>query len=352
MGTPLVSILIPHHHGVAILKDCLESLRETTYRPHEVLLVDNNSSDGSRAYVRKHHPAVRIIRNSKNFGFAKASNIGIREAHGSLVVLLNNDTEVEPGWLEPLVQVFADARVGAAAPKLKSLKNRQAFDYAGAAGGFLDKFGYPFCRGRLFETVEEDTGQYDTPMDIFWATGTAMAIRKAVIAETGGIDEDFFMHMEEIDLAWRIHLRGYRIRYVPSSVVYHVGGASLKRNSFMKIYFNHRNSLLMLIKNYEWHTLLRYLPRRLMLELVTFLWALAKLNFRWAGAVFASWAWLALKGHIAMRKRIGIKNLRTLAERSLFLRLYRRSVVWKYFIEGRRTFTQLGYPGLRLPEED
>lgn len=230
-------------------------------RDVEVCVADNASTDASCEVVRKEFPSVRLVCLDRNYGFAEGYNRALQEVDAEYAVLLNSDVEVTEGWLSPLVE-FMDCypQLAACQPKILSYRNRDMFEYAGAAGGFIDRYGYPFCRGRIFDKIEKDTGQYDTPVSVFWATGAALMVRLDIYKETGGLDSRFFAHMEEIDFCWRLRSRGYGLACVSESKVYHVGGATLKKENPRKTYLNFRNNLLMLYKNLpdsELHSVMR-----------------------------------------------------------------------------------------------
>ena len=216
----------------------------------EVIVADNASTDGSIKVMQEEFPQVRTIMLEKNFGFTGGYNKAFEQIDSDLFVLINSDIEVTDGWLEPLVRWMQEhPECGACAPKLHSWQEREKFEYAGAAGGCLDLFGYPFCRGRILKTLETDHGQYDSPADVFWATGACQMVRSSLYRELGGLDDRFFAHMEEIDLCWRMQLAGYKVTVVPESMVYHVGGGTLPATSPFKLYLNFRNNLMMLENN-------------------------------------------------------------------------------------------------------
>lgn len=247
---PLVSVLVLNHNGKAFLDDLFQSLLAATYPNFAVVLIDNASTDDSVAYTREYYPGVEILETGSNGGFSHAYNLAFRHAKGRYQVLLNNDVTVDKGWLEPLVAAMeADPQLGAVQPKLVSMLDPSDFEYAGASGGYMDVYGFPFLRGRVFNTLEKDQGQYDEEAQVMWTTGAAMFLRAEALEWTGGLDEDFVHHMEEIDLCWRLQRAGHRIRVEPQSTVYHIGGASLPQGSPRKAYYNFRNSLLMLYKN-------------------------------------------------------------------------------------------------------
>ena len=216
----------------------------------EVIVADNASTDGSLKVMKDEFPDVRTIAFEKNFGFTGGYNKAFEQIDSDLFVLINSDIEVTEGWLEPLIAwMQAHPECGACAPKLHSWQEKEKFEYAGAAGGYIDLFGYPFCRGRILKNLETDHGQYDSPADVFWATGACLMVRSSIFRELGGLDERFFAHMEEIDLCWRMQLSGYKVTVVPESMVYHVGGGTLPATSPFKLYLNFRNNLLMLENN-------------------------------------------------------------------------------------------------------
>lgn len=243
------AVVILNYNGAGMLRRFLPSVIK--YSPEaSIYVTDNGSSDESCDVVRNEFPAVKLMVLDHNYGFAEGYNRALAQVDEEYAVLLNSDVEVTRGWLSPMTQFLdSNPEVAACQPKLLSFKQKDFFEYAGAAGGFIDKWGYTFCRGRIFNTVERDSGQYDDTTDVFWATGAALMIRNEVYKNNGGLDGRFFAHMEEIDLCWRLRSRGYRIACVPQSHVYHVGGATLKKENPQKTYLNFRNNLLMIYKN-------------------------------------------------------------------------------------------------------
>ena len=246
-----ISVVILNWNGVGMLQKFMPKVVEySAMEGVEICVADNASTDESVSYLQTNFPNVRLILLDKNYGFAEGYNRALQQVEAEYVVLLNSDVEVTPHWLEPLVEYMdVHPEVAACQPKIRSERNKEYFEYAGAAGGYLDKYGYPFCRGRIFEVVEKDQGQYDTIQPIFWATGAALFIRLKDYREAGGLDGRFFAHMEEIDLCWRLRSRGRGIVCIPQSVVYHVGAATLKKENPRKTFLNFRNNLLMLYKN-------------------------------------------------------------------------------------------------------
>ena len=243
------AIVILNWNGRSMLERFLPSVVACS-GDAEVVVADNGSTDDSVDFLSRQYPRLRLIRLDRNYGFAEGYNRALAQVEADYYVLLNSDVECTPGWIEPVVEMMErEPGVAVAQPKLLMYDQKDTFEYAGGAGGFIDKYGYPFCRGRLFSTLEKDRGQYDDECDIFWATGACMFVRASVWRELGGLDGDFFAHMEEIDFCWRTHLAGYRVRYCPQSTVYHVGGGTLPKSSPFKTELNFRNNLSMLYKN-------------------------------------------------------------------------------------------------------
>ena len=245
------AVVILNWNGLPMLQAYLPTLVARTQDPGAFIVVaDNGSTDGSVAWLQENWPSIRTLCFDQNYGFTGGYNRALREIDADYYVLLNSDVEVTEGWLAPLVSFMEEhPEAGICQPKVLSAADRGRFEYAGAAGGFIDRFGYPFCRGRILSNLEEDKGQYDTPEECFWATGACMMVRSALYHHLGGLDDSFFAHMEEIDFCWRAKLLGYQVWCVPASAVYHVGGGTLPNNSPRKLYFNYRNNLLMLYKN-------------------------------------------------------------------------------------------------------
>ena len=339
---PTVSVIVVNYNGLSFLKGCFDSLLASASPDTELLMVDNGSTDESVVFMERHYPRVRIIKSATNLSYSGGNNLGIRHARGQYVVLLNNDTEVTPGWLEPLLdELGSDERIAACQPKILDMTNRKAFEYAGAAGGFMDRLGYPFLRGRIFDTVEEDTGQYQSPVDLFWTSGVAMAIRRDVLDEAGMLDEDFVLHMEEIDLCWRLHLLGYRMRVRTDAVIYHYGGGTLGREQASKMYYNHRNSVFMLLKNYSLARLLWVLPARFLLDLVLIIKLLLTLDPKRAAVVAGAYFWLIFHPRLIFRKRREVQHLRKVDDKAMDAFFYPGSVVVAYYLRGKKTFTEI-----------
>ncbi|TRO65353.1 glycosyltransferase family 2 protein [Christiangramia sabulilitoris] len=246
-----VAVVILNWNGKHLLEQFLPSVINFS-KQAKIYVADNASTDGSVSFLEKNFPEVEIIKNSRNAGYAGGYNLALKHVPEDIHILLNSDVEVTENWLLPVIEVFEnEPKTAAVQPKILDFKMKDCFEYAGAAGGYLDKFGYPFCRGRIFQHLEEDHGQYNDDQYIFWASGACLAIRKDNYEQTGGLDEDFFAHQEEIDLCWRLQNEGFRIKYVSASRIYHVGGATLADMNPKKTFFNFRNSLFMLLKNVE-----------------------------------------------------------------------------------------------------
>lgn len=261
-----VAIVILNYNGETFLSKFLPKVIDHSSRA-EVIVADNKSSDNSIAVLKSTFPSVKLIPLDENYGFAGGYNQALKNIKANYFLLLNSDVEVGPKWIDPLIH-FLDQNPSYAAcqPKIKDYHDKNKFEYAGASGGFIDSLGYPYCRGRIFNTVEIDNGQYDEPLDIFWSSGACMMIRSNVFFELGGFDQDFFAHMEEIDLCWRIQSAGYKIKCLPESVVYHIGGGTLNKTSPFKTYLNFRNGLYLLLKNLPFSSLMIKFPIRCLLD--------------------------------------------------------------------------------------
>ena len=341
MSAPRVSVIIVSWNALPLLRQCLPSVVATDYPNLEILLADNASTDGSADWVAETFPSVRVVRHPQNWLFARGNNAALPHATGRYVVLLNNDVEVPPHWLDPLVDVMERLPdVAAVQPKLLQFTHRDRFEYAGASGGFLDRLGYPFTRGRLVRTLEHDHGQYDDARDVFWATGAALMLRRSALDTVGVLDERFEMHMEEIDLCWRLQRHGYRVRVEPSSEVYHIGGASLPQGSPRKAYYNHRNSLLMLYKNLSPAAWRRVFPQRAAMDGAIALQALAGGRLDEVRAIVRAY-------RDAHRMRVHYTDARPTSAAAVPLP-YRGVLPVDYLLRGRRHFTDLPADRFRM----
>lgn len=337
-----VAIVILNWNGVSLFQQFLPSvLQHSSGEGISVYVADNGSSDGSLEFLRENFPQVKQIALNANHGFAQGYNLALQQVDADFFVLLNSDIEVTPGWLSPcLERLQADPRLAALQPKIRSFREQNRFEYAGAGGGYLDWLGYPFCRGRILSETEPDTGQYDHPYPIFWATGACLFIRAAVFKQSGGFDGDFFAHMEEIDLCWRLKNQGWQIGYEPGSVVYHLGGATLSYQSPQKVYLNFRNNLWMLLKNLPAGRILPLMLMRLVLDGVAAISFLAGGNRQAFAAVF--------RAHMAVYRTLGRflkkrKELLPLVKQSRHPEIYRGSIVWRFYIRKHRKYSDLNF---------
>lgn len=282
-----LAVVILNWNGKRFLERFLPTLLRTLPDYAEAVVCDNASDDDSVAFLKEHFPQVTLLMNERNEGFARGYNLALQRVEAKYYCLLNSDIEVTDGWIEPVIeQMDANEKIAAVQPKLLSFDRRDEFEYAGASGGYIDKYGYPFCRGRVFGNVEKDHGQYDTVTDIFWATGAAMFVRSDVYHLMEGLDGDFFAHMEEIDFCWRIKNLGYKIKVNPASVVYHIGGGTLPKNNSYKTFLNFRNSLYLLIKNLPDERIRKTLTLRFFLDQVAAFSFLAQGHFKDFTAVY------------------------------------------------------------------
>ena len=335
-----VSVILLNWNGRKLLEKFLPSVvAHTPSDVAEVVVADNGSTDDSVAMLRERFPGVRLILLDRNYGFAEGYNRAIEQTAAEYTVLLNTDVEVTPGWLmAPLEELDADPSVAAVQPKLLSRRDRSFFEYAGAAGGWIDRYGYPFCRGRVLSVVEEDRGQYDAPTDIFWASGACLFIRTDVYRRVGGLDARFFAHQEEIDLCWRLRSRGYRLRCTPQSVVYHVGGGTLHTESPYKTFLNFRNNLLMIYKNLPDRDLRRVMRLRRVLD------GLAALRFVLTGHMKNAAAIVRARREFHRWRKdyapIRAENLR-LATLDPIPEQMNRSLLLRFYLKGEKTFEQL-----------
>lgn len=334
------SIIIITWNGIHLLKKFLPSVLATDYSNFEIILGDNHSDDDTVSWIRQTWPTIKIVELDDNYGYAGGNNRAAASASGDILIFLNNDAAVEPNWLTPLNTMFGSSDADLIQPKLKSWKDPDFFEYAGAAGGYIDRLGYPFCRGRLFDTVEKDGGQYDQPAPLFWVSGAALAIRANIFSELGGFDEEFEFHMEEIDLCWRAHHAGYRCYSQPESVVYHLGGGSLEASNPRKTFYNYRNSLLMLVKNYTGNLFLTIFAR-LCLDGVSGIRSLLAGRPKETVAIFRShMSFYGMLGS-ALKKRSAIQQK---AAPSHFKSLiYPKLIIVDYFLKGKKTFSDLNF---------
>jgi len=334
---PLVSVIIPHWNHREILAECLDSLKRCTYPHLEILVVDNHSTDDSVEFVGKNYPEVTLIQNATNRGFAGGCNDGAMRAAGDYFVILNNDTTQDPDWIDRLVEFMeSNPAVGIAQPKLINAKDPDFFDYSGAAGGFMDRFAFPFARGRILDTIEQDTGQYGDVIQIFWASGTACILRKTIYEQIGLFDETFFAHMEEIDFDWRAQLAGWDVAAVPSAVVYHHSGFTLPPESPFKKYLNHRNSVYMLLGNYNlWHAVMRSF-QRFLLDGLALAFSLFSGDFSRGIAILKAWWWIVSHPGDIIKKRKNTRSIRHRTDSEMDHRLYPASIALEHSLFKRK----------------
>jgi len=337
-----VSVVILNWNGRKFLQKFLPSIiKYSSYPWSEIIVADNGSVDNSREVVEKEFPSVKYLQLDRNYGFAEGYNRAFSQIESDYYLLLNSDVEVTENWLIPLIECMeSDVSVGACHPKILQLDHPEKFEYAGAAGGFIDSFGYPFCRGRIIDIQEDDKGQYDHSIPVFWASGAAILVRSSVWRKMEGFDRDFYAHMEEIDLCWRMKNQGYKIMVCSSSRVYHLGGGSLAYGNPRKIYLNFRNNLFLLYKNLPEGKLYTILFSRMILD------GIAALQFLLTGQFSAFRK--VFEAHLSFYKnKSSLKSKR----RELLLKvtavnhpeIYKGSIVWDFFIRGRKKFSDLNF---------
>lgn len=331
------SVVILNWNGKTLLEQFLPSVIAHAQSDEcRVVVADNGSSDDSVAFLKTHYPDLSLILLDKNYGFADGYNKALQQIDSEYVVLLNSDVETTQNWLQPLIiYMESHPEVAAVQPKIRSYREKHRFEYAGAAGGFIDLFGYPFCRGRILEVVEEDKGQYDTVIPLFWATGACLCIRKKDYTDAGGLDARFFAHMEEIDLCWRLNARGRRVMYLPFSVVYHVGGASLSKDNPRKMYLNFRNNLLMLHKNLPQTAYLSTFITRYLFDFLAYVHLLLKGDCKSAQAVIDAHAdFLKMRSSYQSIRR---ENLKKTTVKRIPVQ-YRKSILLHFYLRGQKTY--------------
>ncbi|MPQ45950.1 glycosyltransferase [Marinifilum sp. N1E240] len=337
-----IAIVILNWNGKELLKKFLPSV--TTHSNREwadVIIADNASTDHSISFLKDNYPNLQRIQLDKNYGFAEGYNRALAQLPHSYFVLLNSDVEVTENWLDSIYTQFEKYKdIAAAMPKIKAYHKKTDFEYAGAVGGFIDYLGYPFCRGRILDSIEKDTGQYDKNIDIFWASGAAMFVRAEVYKQAGGLDSDFFAHMEEIDLCWRIKNLGYRIICDTNSTVFHVGGATLPNHSSRKLFLNFRNNLLMLYKNLPSHKLLFTFLARMILD------GVAAFKFLLSGEVSNFTA--VFKAHMSfysLLKKYNLKRKQSLrlVSKEHHPEIYQNSLIIDYYLKSKKVFSDLNF---------
>ncbi len=332
-----VAVVILNWNGKKFLEQFLPALLRTTYPHYRIIIADNGSSDDSVAFLQTNYPTLQLIRFTENYGFAKGYNEALKQVDAEYYVLLNSDVEVEPGWLTPMVDLLEkDNSIAACQSKLLAWHDKRMFEYAGGAGGWLDKYGYPFAKGRIFDKSEEDKGQYDQAEPIFWASGASLFIRSSVFHAMQGFDAYFFAHQEEIDLCWRIQLAGHKIYSCPASVVYHVGGGTLPKGNSLKTYLNFRNNRIMLSKNLPFSRKLWVVPVRNFLDAVS----------AWKGLLSGDGGYFIaiLRAQLAFIKWwlfYRRKSVFPASRRGKLLGYYPKNIAWQHFVKKRNTFSEI-----------
>lgn len=336
-ASPKVAIVILNWNGKHYLEKFLPSVLATSYANIEVIVADNGSTDDSINFLTTTHPTIRIIRLQKNYGFAKGYNEALKQVSSDYYILLNSDVEVEPNWLQPMATLLeSDSTIAACQPKLLTYHNRKLFEYAGGAGGWLDKYGYPFAKGRIFDVFEEDKGQYDKSEPIFWASGAALFIRASVYHDMKGFDEYFFAHQEEIDLCWRIQLAGHKIYSCPASVVYHVGGGTLPKGNSLKTFLNFRNNRIMLSKNLPFSKKIIVVPVRYFLDAVS----------AWKGLLSGDGGYFIaiIKAHLAFLKWWLFHKKQSVFpanKKANLSGLLQKNIAWLHFAKKKKYFSEI-----------
>ncbi|MGN0032241.1 MAG: glycosyltransferase family 2 protein [Candidatus Limimorpha sp.] len=330
-----IAVVILNYNGKSFLSKFLPIVIQHSNDVSEIIVADNASTDDSVKFMRANFPEIRLIINNKNGGFATGYNIALRQIDAEYYCLLNSDIEVTPNWIEPIIKLMdADMSIAACQPKILSYYDKERFEYAGAGGGYIDKYGYPFCRGRVFQCLEKDEGQYDDIKEVFWATGACMFVRADIYHKSGGLDDSFFAHMEEIDFCWRVKNEGYKVMFCPESKVYHIGGGTLPKNSARKTYLNFRNNLSLLMKNLPKGSVFPIISYRILLDWI------AGFKFLAEGSIADFWA--VIRAHFSFYRHLpSLKKKRNISQHKQVSQIYQRNIVFKHFLEKKRFFTEL-----------
>ena len=337
-NSPKVAVVILNWNGLKYLRQYLPSVLTSVWPNLDIIIGDNASTDGSIEFIKSAYPSIRIIQNDKNYGFTGGYNKVLKHVEADYYILLNSDVEVHPGWIAPVIELMeSDPLIAAAAPKIIAFNQQDHFEHAGAAGGFIDKYGYPFCRGRMFYEIEKDNDQYQQSGEVFWATGAAMFVKKPCWDEAGGFDDRFFAHMEEIDLCWRLKNIGYKVMYCAESTVYHLGGGTLNVENPFKTFLNFRNNLLLLQNNLPFWRATATIIIRFLMDLL----ALA----RFLGEGKRKDAWAVSRAHqnfvLGLFKGRGKAAGARQPKNYPLKGIYNRSIVWDFFVKKKSHFTDL-----------
>ncbi len=330
-----IAVVILNWNGQEFLRKFLPSVVKFSIDDAEIIVADNASTDDSIKVLETEFPQVRIIKNETNSGFSSGYNNALKHVKAKYYVLINSDLEVTKNWINPVIDLMeSDENIAVCQPKIKSYHEKEMFEYAGAAGGFLDKYGYPFCRGRIFQSMEKDEGQYNDVCEIFWASGSSFFVKAELFNKYGGFDGDFFAHMEEIDLCWRLKNEGFKIMYCPDSTVFHVGGGTLPKSLSKKTYLNFRNNFILMYKNLPYGRVIRTIIARLILDAVAGMKFLSQGDYKDSLAV--------MRAHIFFYRRLRT----TRAKRKLISHrqvscLYNSNIVFEHFMWKKKYFSQL-----------
>lgn len=329
------AVVILNYNGKKFLEDFLPTVIDKSKDIADIWVADNNSSDGSVELLKSKFSEVNLIINKVNGGYATGYNLALRQIEAEYYIMLNSDIEVTDNWIEPVIKLMdSDKNIAACQPKIRSFYEKDKFEYAGASGGFIDKYGYPFCRGRLFQSLETDTGQYNDAVEVFWASGACMFVRADLFHKYGGLDDDFFAHMEEIDLCWRLKNYGHKIMVCPSSTVFHVGGGTLPKNSPRKTYLNFRNNFSLLYKNLPTNRLFQVFALRLLLD------GVAGIKFLLEGGYQDFLA--VIKAHFYFYRNIGkLRNKRKKLKQGKVSQIYNGNIVVEHYLRRKNRFSDL-----------
>jgi len=333
---PKVAVVILNWNGVKHLRQFLPSVLTSIYPDLDIVVGDNASTDDSVEFIKQNYPSVKIIQNDQNYGFTGGYNRVLEHVEADYYILLNSDVEVSPGWIAPVINLMeSDPLIAAAAPKIRAYNQKGYLEHAGAAGGFIDSYGYPFCQGRMFYEIEADNGQYQQSKEVFWATGAAMFVKQHCWREAGGFDDRFFAHMEEIDLCWRLKNMGYRVMYCAESEVFHLGGGTLNVENPFKTYLNFRNNLLLLGNNLPFWRAFFTIIIRIWMDL------LALLRFLSEGKRKDAWAVSRAHQNFVLSLFKKRSNRSALPKKYPLKGIYKGSLVWEFFVKKKKHFTEL-----------